>query len=160
MKKRPKGLFFSYNLLMLGEMRGFTVIQFIIGATVLVLLVLAIFMAVARKSQRDSQRRGDLALVQAMIERYAETHHGVYPRTNDAADPGSPFHAQFDQLSLKDPQSNKYYTLGTDFDDCDGSSTSDRGPGYIAYARPGENGAPYKLRICLEQHGEYYFGNQ
>lgn len=143
---------------MLENKRGFTVIQFIIGATVVVLLVLSIFVAVARKSQRDGQRQGDLALVAGMIERYAENHHGVYPSTKEAADVGSAFHAQFDQLALQDPLKHKYYTLGTNFEACDGSNTNDRGPGYVSYARPGENGASYKLRICLENQGEYFFG--
>jgi hypothetical protein len=138
--------------------RGFTVIQFIVGATVLVLLVLSTFVAVARKSQRDSQRKGDLALVESMIQRYAENHHGVYPSNRDAEDIGSPFHAQFDLLQLQDPLKHKYYTLGTSFDECSGTDTSNRGPGYVSYARPGENGRPYKLRICLENQGEYYFG--
>jgi competence protein ComGC len=143
---------------MLREKSGFTVIQFIVGATVLVLLVLAVFVAVAQKSRQDNQRRGDVATVAAMIERYAENHHGQYPSTKEAADPGSGFKTQFDQLDLRDPKSNKYYTLGTDFGDCNGSNTNDRGAGYIAYARPGENGTPFKLRICLEGGGEYYFG--
>lgn len=143
---------------MLGEKRGFTVIQFVIFLTVLVLLVLAIFVAVAQRSQHDNQRRGDLATVAAMIERYAENRHGAYPSNKDAEDPGSAFKAQFEALELRDPQSKKYYVLGTDFDDCDGSSTNDRGPGYISYGRPGEDGAPFKLRMCLEKGGEYYYG--
>jgi type II secretory pathway pseudopilin PulG len=144
---------------MLDDKRGFTVIQFIIGATVLVLLVLSLFVAVARKTQRDDQRKGNLALIETMIERYAENHHGVYPSNKDAEDIGSAFHAQFEQLQLQDPLSHKYYTLGTSFDDCNGTNTTDRGPGYVSYGRPGEDEEPYKLRICLENQGEYYFGN-
>jgi hypothetical protein len=135
------------------------VIQFIVGITVIVLLVLSLFVAIARKTQRDSTRRGDLALVAAMIGRYGENHLGKYPTTKEAADPGSPFMAQFQQLELKDPKSKKYYVLGTSFDPCDGSNPADRGPGYISYGRPGENGKPYKLRICLEGGREYYFGD-
>ena len=141
---------------MLDTKRGFTVIQFIVGMTVVTLFVLAISVAVARQTWRNNQRKTDLAQVEAMISRYSETHNGLYPKTQDADDPGSQLQSDFAALRLVDPKADKYYTLGSKTDACDGGASMDNlGPGYISYKRPGQND-PYLLRICLEGGKEYY----
>lgn len=135
---------------MLVSRRGFSVIQFIIAMTVVGLLLLGIFIAVAKRSWRDTQRRNDLGQVSAMVDRYSENHHGKYPPSKDADDPGSQLRVQFDSLRLLDPKTSKYYAFSSSFEDCEG-------PGLVSYKKPGNN-KPYDLRICLEA-GEYYFGN-
>ena len=143
---------------MLQSNRGFTIIQFIAGMTVGGLLLVGIFVYAAKGEQRESQRKSDLGLVDAMIGRYAEVHHGKYPITKQATIGGSELHMEFDALHLYDPKSGKAYVLGSDFGDCDSSADiSELGPGYISYRSPGKDG-PYSLRICLEK-GEYYFVN-
>jgi len=140
---------------MLQSDRGFTIIQFITAMTVGGLLLVGLFVYVAKGSERETQRKGDLVQVEAMISRYAEVHHGRYPITKQATVGGSDLHILFDELHLLDPKTGRNYTLGSDFGACNGSAdTADLGPGYISYKSPGPNG-PYLLRICLEK-GEYY----
>jgi hypothetical protein len=137
--------------------RGFTVIQLITGMTVVGLIGMGIFVALAQQAIRDNQRRDDLATVYAMVQRHVESHMGKYPGSKDADNPGSDLQAEFGQLRLIDPKSGDLYTLGSDFSDCKGSgSSTNPGPGYMSYTSPGDNGRPYMLRVCLE-HGEFYY---
>jgi Tfp pilus assembly protein PilE len=143
---------------MLGSNRGFTIVQFIVGMTVGCLLLMWIGVMVVQRSWRDGQRRTDLAQVEAMVNRVAQLRHGRYPPTGDAALVGSELRTQFEALRLEDPKSNSYYVLGASFDACKRSGSSDeRGPGYISYKSPGDDG-PFLLRMCLES-GEYEVGN-
>jgi len=143
---------------MLESNRGFTIIQLITAMTVAGLLVVGLFVHVAKVSQRESQRKSDLLLVEAMLSRYAELHHGLYPITKQAKVRGSELQMLFDGLRLLDSKTGKYYVLGSDFGECNGGAdTSERGPGYVSYRSPGESG-PFALRICLEKW-EYYLGN-
>jgi hypothetical protein len=143
---------------MLDSNRGFTVVQFITAMTVCGLLLVGLFVQIAKVSQRENQRRSDLGLVEAMVGRYAENHLGRYPSTKQASKSGSELQVQFEMLRLLDPKTGKYYVLGSDFGECNGGAdTADRGPGYVSYKSPGDNG-PYTLRICLER-GDYYLGD-
>ncbi len=143
---------------MLRESRGFTIIQLITAMTVVGLLVVGLVVHELKIAQQDDQRKGNLALVEGLVSRYAENHLGRYPSTKEASILGTDFQMQFDGLRLLDPKTGHYYVLGSDFGPCNGGAdTPDRGPGYVSYKSPGDNG-PYALRICLEK-GEFYVGN-
>lgn len=138
--------------------RGFTVIHLIVTMTVCGLLLVGLFVQVAKVSQRENQRKSDLGLVDSMLGRYAENHLGRYPSNKQVGKAGSEVQVQFEALQLIDPKTGKFYVLGTDFGECDGGApTAERGPGYVSYKSPGDNG-PYTIRICLER-GEYYLGD-
>jgi hypothetical protein len=144
---------------MLGSRRGFTVIQFITGMTVVGLLLMGVFVAVAKQVGRDNQRRSDLVTIDAMVKRVAEQHHGQFPGAKDGDNPGSDLRVEFEKLRLTDPKAGSTYVMGSDFGSCDSRADIDKlGPGFVSYGRPGVNGSPYKLRICLER-GEYYVGD-
>ncbi|HEX3082448.1 MAG TPA: hypothetical protein VHQ86_04285 [Candidatus Saccharimonadia bacterium] len=144
---------------MVNSSRGFTVIQFIVAMTVSGLLLVGVLLMILQRTWRDDQRRRDLGTVEAMIERSAANNLGRYPKTKDADDPNSALRTQFQALWLEDPKAGKYYIIGSNFGPCDPSAEmANQGAGYISYGRPGDNGSPFKLRICLES-GEYWFGN-
>ena len=138
---------------------GFTVVSLVVGMTIGGLLLIGIVIFVAQRSWRDDQRRRDLSTVDALIERQAAANFGIYPTTKDADTAISTLRTGFDGLHMIDPSAGTFYVMGSDFGPCDPSGTiTDRGPGYISYARSGLNGSPFKLRICLEW-GEFSIGD-
>jgi type II secretory pathway pseudopilin PulG len=138
--------------------RGFTVVSLVVVMTISGLLLIGVFIMVAQRSWRDDQRRRDLNAIDAMIEHDAANNLGKYPSTQDANNGVSKLRMEFDGMHMIDPKAGTFYAMGSDFGPCDTSAPiTDRGVGYISYARPGVGGSPFKLRICLEW-GEFSLG--
>lgn len=134
-----------------------TIVQVVVAMTILGLLGMWIGVGLSQRSWRNQQREHDLDIVAAMINRYATNHYGQYPPTSAANSAGSVLQQDFSQLQLIDPETGKYYIMGSNFGACDGpADTNQPGIGYISYESPGDTGLPYDLRICLEGGGAYY----
>jgi len=72
--------------------QGFTLIEIVIVLAIAAAIMLMVFLAVtgARRSQRDTQRRGDASRMAATLEQYAANNGGNYPDAIDTADANGP----------------------------------------------------------------------
>jgi len=72
-----------------GDLGGFTIIEVILVLAIAGLIFLMVFIAlpVLRRSQRDSQRRQDMVVVENAMTNYQQNNNGKLPTTPSSIDP-------------------------------------------------------------------------
>lgn len=89
--------------------KGFTLIEIVLVLAIAGLLLVIVFLAVsgAQKSRRDSQRKNDVARIEAQVETYASNNSGAYPA--DVAAFNTAMTGTYALTNANDPLSNTAY---------------------------------------------------
>lgn len=143
------------------QQRGFTIIEVVLVLAIAGLIFLMVFIALPalQASQRDTQRKSDVARINTQLSNYQSSNRGKIPATGDVV--GGTFAAKYlDGTGSKagedylDPTSGEGYTFSTP------DNTGSIPLGHVTYtqgsicgtdgALEGGNNRNYALRIRLE----------